>query len=65
MSQADADGLVVDWLNGLTFTQIWALSYQVGIMAYMTYPTAKLRQRLVEPRTFKKVKKVYEENYVQ
>ena len=63
MSQADVDGLVVDWLNGLTDAQVWALSCQIGIPAYMTYPASKLRTRLGERKNFAKAKKVYEENY--
>jgi hypothetical protein len=64
MSQADADVLVVDWLNGLTDPQSRALAHQVGITGAVTYPIAKLRKQLGERKTFKKVKKVYEEHYV-
>ena len=64
MSQASADGLVVDWLNDLTDPQSRALAHQVGITGAVTYPIAKLRKQLHERKTFKKVKKVYEEHYV-
>lgn len=65
MSRADVDVLVSDWLKGLTDSQSRALAHQVGIAGSVTYPVAKLRKQLGERKTFKKVKKVYEEHYVQ
>lgn len=63
MSQADLE--ILEWLDTLTEQQIRALAHQVGVGGVLTYPYPELRERLRERKTFKKVKKVYEEHYVR
>ncbi|MHC4368139.1 MAG: hypothetical protein ACYSW8_11045 [Planctomycetota bacterium] len=59
------DAKVVDWLSELTEGQTRALSHQVGIAGSVTYPIDKLCKTLLQRKNMKRVKKVYEEHYVQ
>lgn len=62
MSQSNYDELAREWLDDLTGPQSRALSHQVGISGAITFPVEKLRKLLTERKTFKKVKKVYNEH---